>query len=147
MQIALGADIRFIAPDAQMSVMEIKWGLVPDMTGTQTMRHLVRLDVAKEMTFTGKIINGEEAVQLGFATHVSENPLESARALAREIASKSPDAIRAAKKLMNSSRMMDLVDGLKFEVEMQRTVIGKPNQGEAVRANIERRDPNYVDVE
>ena len=147
LQIALGADIRFIAPDAQMSIMEVRWGLVPDMSGTQTMRHLVRLDIAKELTFTGRIIRGEEAVQLGFATHVSENPLESAMELAREIASKSPDAVRAAKKLMNSSRMIDLEEGLKLELELQRTIAGKPNQIEAVQANIEKRDPKYVDVE
>ena len=104
LQVALGADIRFITPDTRMSIMEIKWGLVPDMSGTQTMRHLVPLDVAKELAFTGREIVGEEAVRLGFATHVSEKPFEAAMELAREIASKSPDAVRAAKKLMNSTR-------------------------------------------
>ena len=71
LQVTLGADIRIVAPDAQLSVMEIKWGLVPAMSGTQTLRHLVRLDVAKELTFTGRIVRGEEAVALGLATRVS----------------------------------------------------------------------------
>src|SRR5689334_11399079 len=93
LQIALAADIRFVAPDAQLSVMEIKWGLIPDMTGTQTLRHLVRLDVAKELTFTGRVVYGTEAAELGLATHVTENPHDAAIALAHEIAGKSPDAV------------------------------------------------------
>ena len=103
LQIALGADIRFVAPDAQLSVMEIKWGLVPDMSGTQTLRHLVRLDVAKELTFTGRIVSGSEAVALGLATRVADDPRAEALALAREIAGKSPDAIRAGKRLLNAA--------------------------------------------
>jgi enoyl-CoA hydratase/carnithine racemase len=95
LQIALGADIRYVAPDARMSVMEIKWGLIPDMSGTQTLRHLVRLDVAKELIFSGRIVSGTEAVALGLATKVSDSPRDDALELAREIASRSPDAIRA----------------------------------------------------
>ena len=147
LQIALGADIRFIAPDAQMSIMEVRWGLVPDMSGTQTLRNLARLDVAKEMAFTGKRFSGEEAVQLGFATHVSNNPHASAMELAREIASKSPSAVRAAKKLMNSTRFMSLEEGFKLEASLQGSLIGKQNQIEAVRANMENREPKFDNPE
>jgi enoyl-CoA hydratase/carnithine racemase len=95
LQIALAADIRFVAPDAKLSVMEIKWGLIPDVTGSQTLRRLVRLDVAKELTFTGRVISGREAAELGLATHLSDTPREAALELAREIAGRSPSAVRA----------------------------------------------------
>jgi enoyl-CoA hydratase/carnithine racemase len=147
LQVALGTDIRIIAPDAKLSVMEVKWGLVPDMSGTQTLRHLVRLDVAKELTFTGRIISGTEAGELGIATHVSENPFEKAMEMAREIAGKSPDAIRAAKKMLNASRFVSLEEGLSMEPEIQSTIISKPNQVEAVKANMENREPNFKDPE
>ncbi len=145
LQIALGADIRIVAPDAQLSVMEIKWGLVPDMTGTQTLRHLVRLDVLKELTFTGRIVSGREAVELGLATRVSDQPLEEARALARGIAGRSPDAIRAAKRLLNRAVTATLEEGLRLEETLQRSVLGSPNQLEAARANLERRAPKFAD--
>ncbi len=147
LQIALGADIRIVAPDAQLSVMEIKWGLVPDMTGTQTMRHLLRLDVLKELAFTGRIVAGTEAVALGLATRVSDRPLEDARALAREIAGKSPDAIRAAKTLLGRAVTATLEDGLRLEEALQRSVLGRPNQLEAVWANLEKRPPKFSDPE
>jgi enoyl-CoA hydratase/carnithine racemase len=145
LQIALGADIRFVAPDARLSVMEIKWGLIPDMTGTQTLRRLVRLDVAKELTFSGRIISGEEAVALGLATHVSETPLEDAQKLAREIAQKSPDAIRAGKTLLNDAGLVSLEDGLRLEERLQRGLIGSANQIEAVKANMDKRPPDFKD--
>lgn len=145
LQIALGADIRIIAPDAQMSVMEIKWGLIPDMTGTQTLRHLVRLDVAKELTFTGRIVSGNEAVALGLATRTSAQPLEDALAMAREIAGKSPDAIRAGKRLLNASVALSAEDGLKLEETLQLSLIGSPNQLEAVQANMAKRAPEFAD--
>jgi enoyl-CoA hydratase/carnithine racemase len=145
LQIALGADIRIIAPDAQMSVMEIKWGLIPDMTGTQTLRHLVRLDVAKELTFTGRIVSGNEAVALGLATRTSAQPLDDALAMAREIAGKSPDAIRAGKRLLNAAVALSPEDGLKLEETLQLSLIGSPNQLEAVQANMAKRAPEFAD--
>jgi len=145
LQIALGADIRFITAEAQMSVMEIKWGLIPDMSGTQTLRHHVRLDVMKELTFTGRIVSGREAVELGLATHVSENPLESALAMAREIAGKSPHGIRAGKHLLNEAVRATLEDGLKLEEKLQMSLIGTPNQLEAVQANMQKRPPAFKD--
>jgi len=145
LQIALGADIRIVAPDARMSVMEIKWGLVPDMSATQTLRNLVRLDVAKDLTYTGRIVEGPEAVELGLATRVSERPLDDALELAATIASKSPSAIRADKRLLNETRNMDVAGGLALEAELQVGLIGKPNQIEAVRSNLEKRPPKFED--
>ncbi|MEW6270634.1 MAG: crotonase/enoyl-CoA hydratase family protein [Thermodesulfobacteriota bacterium] len=146
LQIALGADVRLVAPDARMSVMEIKWGLIPDMSGSQTLRHLVRLDVAKELTFTGRIVSGAEAVELGLATRTTATPRESALDMAREIAAKSPDAIRAAKKLFHESWVGTRAEGFELEESLQRSLIGSPNQIEAVQANLEKRDARFRDV-
>lgn len=145
LQIALGADIRFVAPEARLSVMEIKWGLVPDMSGTQTLRHLVRLDVAKELTFTGRVVSGTEAVALGLATHLADDPHTAAMALAHEIASKSPDAIRAAKRLLNEASVVSHDEGLRLEAHAQARLVGSANQLEAVQANLERRPPAFRD--
>ncbi len=145
LQIALGADVRFVAPDARLSVMEIKYGLVPDMSLTQTLRRLVRLDIAKDLTFTGRVVSGSEAVELGLATHLSDAPREAAFEMAREIAAKSPHAIRAGKQLLDRSGVGSVEDGLLLEEELQRGLMGKPNQVEAVRANVEKRDPNFED--
>jgi enoyl-CoA hydratase/carnithine racemase len=147
LQIALGADVRVVAPDARLSVMEIKWGLVPDMSGTQTLRHLVRDDVARELTYTGRIVSGEEARELGLATRVDENPQQAAHEMAMEIASKSPDAIRADKKLLNAAFMVSLEEGLQLEASLQASLIGRPNQVEAVKANMEKRAPAFDDSE
>jgi enoyl-CoA hydratase/carnithine racemase len=144
-QIALGADIRFAAPDAKMSVMEIKWGLIPDMSITQTLRDLVPLDVAKELTFSGRILSGTEAKALGLVTDVAADPLDRAMALAREIAGKSPDAIRAAKRLFETSWHADAAIGLELEQRLQATLIGRVNQVEAIKANFEKRAPVFKD--
>jgi enoyl-CoA hydratase/carnithine racemase len=145
LQLALAADLRIVAPDAQLSVLEIKWGLVPDMTGTQMLRHLVGLDVAKELTFTGRVVSGVEAVELGLATRVSDTPRESAMALAAEIATKSPDAIRADKQLLNAAPLLSVEEGLLLEERLQRSLIGSPNQVEAVKANLRKEAPIFKD--
>jgi enoyl-CoA hydratase/carnithine racemase len=145
LQIALGADLRIVAPDARLSVMEVKWGLVPDMSGTQTLRRLVRLDVAKELTFTGRIISGTEAVELGLATRTAEDPRAAALETAREIATKSPSAIRAAKRLLDQSGLVSLEEGLRMEAALQAGLIARPNQIEAVKANLEKRPPRFED--
>jgi len=144
-QIAMGADIRFIAPDARMSVLEIRWGLIPDMTGTQTLVRHVGLDVAKELTFTGRMVEGPEAVQIGLATRLSDDPYADATALAHEIAGKSPHATRAAKRLLNNAALAGLADGFAAEREEINALIGSPNQTEAVKAWFEKRDANYAD--
>ena len=147
LQIALAADIRLVTPDARLSVMEIKWGLIPDMTGSQTLRRLVRLDVAKELTFTGRIVSGSEAVELGLATRVSDDPRADALEMARDIAGRSPDAIRAGKRLLDESALVDLETGLRLEAELQAELIGSANQIETVKANLEKRVPNFRDPE
>lgn len=144
-QLALGADIRFIAPDAQMSVLEIRWGLVPDMTGTQMLPRLVGLDVAKELTFTGRMVPGTECVELGLATHVSDSPKQDAMALAREIAAKSPQAIRGGKRLLNMAGQVSLEEGFTQEATIMRSLIGSPNQVESIRAYFEKRPAVYQD--
>ena len=146
LQIALGADIRIAAPDAKLSVMEIKWGLVPDMSLTQTLRDLVPLDVAKELTFTGRILSGAEAKALGLVTRLADDPLAEALALAREIAGKSPDAIRAGKALFETSWRADARTGLELESKLQVALIGSPNQVEAVKANFENRPAQFRDA-
>jgi len=144
LQVALGADIRIVAPDTKLSVMEIKWGLVPDMAGMVLMRELARSDVVRELTFTGRIFSGEEALRLGFATRVSADPLAEALQMAHEIAGKSPDAIRAGKRLLNASLSQNAAELLLAESVEQKALIGSPNQVEAVKANIERRAPRFV---
>jgi enoyl-CoA hydratase/carnithine racemase len=145
LQIALGADLRIAAPDARLSVMEIKWGLIPDMTGTQTLRRLVRLDVAKDLTFTGRVVSGSEAAALGLVTRVEDAPLDAALAMAREIALKSPDAIRAGKQLLDQSVQLSVADGLCLEERLQVGLIGSANQIEAVQANLQKRPAAFRD--
>ena len=145
-QIALAADIRFTSPTAKMSVLEIKWGLIPDMSITQTLRDLVRIDVAKELTFTGRILSAQDAFELGLVTHVVDEPLEAAHALANEIANRSPDAVRFGKKLYETTWHASDESGFKLEAKLQTQLIGSLNQAEAVRANFENRAPNFADV-
>jgi len=144
-QVALGADMRYVAPDTRLSVMEIKWGLVPDMAGTQLMRHLAREDIVRELTYTGRIFSGEEAFQYGFATRVCADPRAEALATAREIAGKSPDAIRAAKRILNAAVLVDPKTGLTQESVEQGRLIGTPNQVEAVMSNLQKRAPAFAD--
>lgn len=144
-QIALGADIRLISPDARMSVLEIRWGLTPDMSGTVLLERLVGLDVAKELTFTGRMVEGAEAVRLGLATRLSESPLADALALAAEMAGKNPQAIRGAKRLLNQSGRVPLAQQFADERETISSLIGTTNQAEAVRAYFEQRDPVFQD--
>lgn len=145
LQLALAADIRLASRDARFSVMEIKWGLIPDMSGTQTLRDLVRLDVAKELTFTGRIVEAEEAAALGLVTRVCEDPFGEAQALAEEIAGKSPDAISTSKRLFEEAWHGAAEKGLRLEETLQRKVIGRKNQVEAVMANFEGRQPTFRD--
>ena len=142
-QVALGADMRYATPDCRFSVMEIKWGLVPDMGGTQLMRHLVRDDLARELTYTGRVFNGEEALAMGLVTRVCEDPLAEAMETAREIAGRNPDAIRADKRLLNSARYLSAQDGLLEESREQDRIIGMPNQVEAVMAEMEKRPAKF----
>jgi enoyl-CoA hydratase/carnithine racemase len=144
-QLALGADMRFLAPDARMSIMEIKWGLVPDMAGTPILASLVRGDILRELTYTGRIFSAQEAMSYGLATRVCEDPLAAAFEVAGEIASKSPEAIRAAKRMLNNLAI-DPGPALLAESAEQMKLMGGANQREAVRANMEKRAPRFADV-
>lgn len=143
-QIALGADIRIAAPDIKMSIMEIKWGLVPDMSITQTLRDLMPMDVAKELTFTGRVLNGQQAKDVGLVTRVADDPFAEAMALAEEIAGKNPDAVRAGKTLYEQAWHADECTGLELEASLQAGLIGTGNQIEAVKANFEKRPPVFA---
>jgi enoyl-CoA hydratase/carnithine racemase len=143
-QLALGADMRFLAPDARMSILEVKWGLVPDMAGTPILSRLVRDDILRDLAFTGRIFSAQEAMSYGLATRICDDPHAVALEAAREIAGKSPDAIRAIKRLLNNL-LPDPGPALLAESVEQMKQIGSPNQKEAVRANIEKRAPKFVD--
>lgn len=142
-QIMAGADIRIAHPATRMSIMEIKWGLVPDMGGIALWRTLVRDDVLRELTYTGREFSGEEAARLGFVTRLADDPLTEAMALAREIAGKSPDAVRGAKLLYNFAADGDGPQILAHETEEQMALLGSVNQIEAVTANMEKRVPDF----
>lgn len=143
-QIAMGADIRIAAPDTRMSVMEIKWGLIPDMSASQTLRDLVRIDVAKELTFTGRIVEAEEALSLGLVTRLSENPREDALLMAEQIATRNPNAITYSKYLYDSTWHGSEEEGLRTEERLQAKVLRSPNQIEAVMAEMEGRAASYA---
>ncbi len=144
-QIALGADIRIVHPDTQLSVREVHWGLVPDMTGTLSLRALVRADVAKELVFTARVFDGREAYALGLATKLSDNPYEDAMSLARQIADRSPDAVRGAKALLNGLFNAGAAEQFAAERSVIGSMIGRPNQIEAVMANFEKRAAAFTD--
>ena len=147
LQIALGADIRIATPDARLSIMESKWGLVPDMGITSTLPRLVRLDVAKELTYTARVLSGAEAAERGLVTHVADDPLAAARELAAQIAGRSPDAVRAAKRLYDTSWHGPVEEGLLLETELQRALIGSPNQLAAVQAGMTAQPARFTDAE
>ncbi len=145
LQVASGADIRIITPDARLAVMEVKWGLVPDMAGYLLWRGNVRDDVLRELTYTHREFSGEEAVTYGFATHVDANPLARAMAIAHTIAGKSPQAVRAAKHLTNRVPEMLGDDVLMAESRAQHEIMYTPNQREAVIAAMQKRVAEFVD--
>lgn len=144
-QLALGADMRFVHPEAKLSIMEIKWGLVPDMAGMVLLRDLVRPDVAAELIFSGRVVSGQEALGLGLATQVHDEPREIALATARAIAQRSPDAIRAAKRILSIQDTALPSRILTAEAAEQAALISAPNQVEAVLAVQERRPARFVD--
>src|SRR3989440_824264 len=144
-QLALGADIRLMAPDARLSIMEIKWGLVPDMAGTPILASLVRDDILRELTYTGRIFSAQEALSYGLATRIVDDPRAAALEMAREISARNPHAIRAAKRMLNNLAV-DPGPALLAESVEQMKLMGGTNQLEAVRANIEKRAPHFADV-
>lgn len=145
MQIALGADIRIAHPDTQLSVREVFWGLVPDMTGTLTLSHLVRADVAKELVFTARVLAAREGLDIGLVTKLADDPLQAARAMAQEIASRSPHAVRGSKRLLNRALMARAADQFAEERKEIYQLIGSANQAEAVGAYFQKRAPVFKD--
>ncbi|HEY5655226.1 MAG TPA: crotonase/enoyl-CoA hydratase family protein [Woeseiaceae bacterium] len=145
LQIAAGADIRYATPDAKLSIMEMKWGIIPDIAITATLRNVVPIDKLKELTFTGRIIDGATARDIGLVTGLHDDPLQAARDLATEIAAKSPHAMRAAKKLFNDAWDDTLPAGLRLEATLQQSLMGSPNQLEAVMANLQKRPADFRD--
>lgn len=139
LQIMLGADIKFVKADTKLSILETKWGIIPDMAGTQLMFHSIRQDIIKELTFTNRTFSGTEAVEYGFATHISDAPYQDALNLAYEIAEKSPSAIVKAKKIINEAPYLSAKDGLLLESKEQEEIVMKKNQLEAVQAGLEKR--------
>ena len=147
LQIALGADIRIVHPATQMSVREVYWGLVPDMTGTHFLSQLVRPDVAMELTVTARIFSGTEAHALGLATRLSETPLDDALALARQIAANSPHAVRGAKELFSTIGGQGAAEHFADERRVIGALVGSPNQVEAVMSGLQKRPADYSDVD
>lgn len=146
LQIALGADIRIVHPDTKMSVREVYWGLVPDMTGTFVLSKLVRPDIAKELTFTARVFAGTEAAEMGLATKLSDSPKADAMAMAREIASMSPGAVRGAKALFNQMLNSGAAEQFAAERAEIGAQIGSANQVEAVMAGFEKRPAVFADI-
>ncbi|MCK0154965.1 crotonase/enoyl-CoA hydratase family protein [Alcanivorax sp. S6407] len=143
MQIALAADFRFATPDCEMSIMEIKWGLIPDMTGTVTLRELVPMDVAKELTMTGRLFNGEEAKRLNLVTRVAENPLQEAEKLADAIKSRSPDAISAGKSLFQQTWNASEAQAFDIESKLQFKLMRGKNYRRALTAGKKKQAPEF----
>jgi len=145
LQIALGADIRFAARDAKLSIMESKWGLIPDMGISTTLRDLVAPDRVKELAWTARVIDAEEALQLGLVTAVVDDAVLAARELATTCAARSPEAVAGIKKLVNEAWRLSDEEALAMEAALQGGIIGSKNQREAVRANLEKRTPKFAD--
>ncbi len=144
LQIAFGADMRIATPDCRLSVMEIKWGIIPDMGMSVSARGVVRPDHLKELAMTGRVISGDEAKDLGVVTEVGASPADRAAEIAAAIAGRSPDAVPAIKKLLNSALEGPQDAALRLEAELQMSVLGTPNQMEAVAANLEKREPRFA---
>ena len=142
-QIALGADIRIVHPDTQLSVREVHWGLIPDMTGTLMLSRLVRPDIVKNLVFTARVFSGHEAHEMGIATQLSQNVHADAMTMAREIAGRSPEAVRGAKKLINLLANSGAAEQFAAERETIGKLIGTANQAEAVMSHFEKRPPIF----
>ncbi len=145
LQIITGADMRYIHPESKLSILEMKWGIVPDMSATQLWSRFVPEDIIRELTYTARTFSGVEANDYGFATRLTTTPLEDALETAQLIANKNPQAIRAAKRLIDNQIPRDAAAGLLAESVAQTALINTPNQIEAVMANMQKRAPKFTD--
>ena len=143
LQVALACDLRIAEPGARLSVMEIRWGIIPDMSITQTITRLTGDDLARELSYTGREFDGREALQLGLVTRLSEQPVLVAEDLAAQIAGRNPDAIRALKSMFTQHWNSTPKDSLSEECRLQKTLLGSNNQMEAVKANMQKREPHF----
>ncbi|MFI4936003.1 MAG: crotonase/enoyl-CoA hydratase family protein [Caulobacterales bacterium] len=146
LELALGADIRIVTADTRMAMVEVDWGMVPDMCGVHLMRALARDDAVRELMFTSRVFTGEQAVAMGLASRLAEDPRQEALKLAHEIAGKSPDAVRAVKRLLNFARDRHADEVLVRETEEQLAVFGRANQVEAFQAHTTGREPRFADL-
>ncbi|HEY9121030.1 MAG TPA: crotonase/enoyl-CoA hydratase family protein [Marinobacter sp.] len=144
-QVALGADFRFSTADCEFSIMESKWGLIPDMSLTVTLRELIPIDLAKELTMTARRFSGTEAKAMGLISRVSDDPMTEALAFARELATRSPDAVAASKLLFNRAWSAPDKLALDWETRLQKKVLGRANQRVAVARNSGEPDRPYQD--
>jgi enoyl-CoA hydratase/carnithine racemase len=142
-QLALGADFRIVAPDAQLGALELRWGIIPDMCGTQLLPRIVGPDQAKLLMMTARTISGEDALRIGLATQVADDPYGAAHELARELALRNPDGITAIKRLVRIAQDLPFAEGMQQEYDLAGPVIGTANQREAVLANLEGRRPQF----
>lgn len=145
LQIALGADLRLTSADASFSIMETKWGLIPDMAISTTLRNIVPADRVKELAWSARTFDAAEALNLGIVTAIHDDPLAAAIAMADEYASKSPDAIQGIKRLVNEAWHLSEAEALMLEARLQLAIMGSANQLEAVTANLQRRAPKFED--
>lgn len=145
LQIALGGDFRYASKGSKFSIFEMNWGLIPDMGSTQIMRHLVRDDVIRELTYTGREFSADQAKEWGFITEVVDDPVAHALDFAYGIANNSPDAIRAAKHIIEAANYQSVEEGLLMESLEQDKILGKANQVEAVVSRLNKRQPTFKD--
>lgn len=143
LQLALAADFRISAPGAKLSIMEGKWGLIPDMGISLSLPKLMPADRAKALIMTARVLSGEEALAEGLVTRLADDPQAAAMAFARELAARSPDAVRASKRLVDALWENRSADGLRLEAELQADLMGAPYQIETVMARMQGREPEY----
>lgn len=143
MQIALAADFRIAAPEARFSIMETRWGLIPDMGITRSLPKLMRADQAKELIMTARVLDAKEALALGLITRVADDPVSAALDLAVSLAARSPEAIQASKRLVDDGWTGSAETTLALEARLQAPIIGGINQIEAVTAGMQKRDPDF----
>lgn len=143
-QIALGADFRFTTPDCEFSILEAKWGLIPDMTGTVTLRELLPMDQAKLLAMTGRMFTGTEALGLNLVTGVSNDPLAEAEKVVAEIKSRSPDSVAATKQLFQETWVAGVCRAFSRESRIQLGLLLGKNQKIAVQANSKKEKPEFL---
>ncbi|MFT4629863.1 MAG: enoyl-CoA hydratase/carnithine racemase [Dinoroseobacter sp.] len=145
LQIALAADMRYAAPKTRFSILEMKWGIIPDMGSSQLMRHLAPEDIVRELSYTARIFEADEAKEYGFITKIVDDPLAHAMEVAKQIVNRNPHAVRACKRVFNAANYVTEAQGLLMESQEQDKIMGKPNQIEAVMAELQKRPPVFED--